>query len=236
MARSSSPRCLPAGCVPRECCREDFCGGGYCFCPLFLLLLLLLLLLLPPTHTLHTLHTQAYLSRISSQELITLGVQPSLLLLGGQQHHHQQQPGGANDDGQVPPPPPPSLVPLCCPPVAGAQATLQNHAQHLQQELQLLLPHSHLSLHDICAAANIQPASSMQHPLFQAGVVVRAANGNGAADDVDVGSGLDLVLVVTPTGKGSTSCSLLYNTGLITLEGAQLMAQHFQVCGEVLGC
>lgn len=119
------------------------------------------------------------------------------------------------------------LVPLCCPPVS-PQDTICSHAQQIKQQLQQLLPHSQMALQDICSAAGIQPASSMQHPLFQAGVVVASSCTAAAV----AAAGLDLTLVLV-NSKGSSKAAsqvhLLYNCGLFTKEGAQLMAQHFQV-------
>lgn len=152
---------------------------------------------------------QGYVARISSQEEVTLGVQPSLLLGQAGPAEQQQQP----------------LVPLCCPAV-GPKATLSSHAQQLQQQLQLLLPHSNMSLQTICAAAGIQPASSMQHPLFQAGVAV----GSSLSAAAEAAAGLDLVLlIVQQQQQQQPAVYLLYNSGLFTQEGADLMAQHFQV-------
>lgn len=147
------------------------------------------------------------MSRISSQEVVTLGVQPSLLLgeaAAGQSHNTH-------------------LVPLCCPPV-GPQDTLSTHEQHLREHLQTLLPHAHMSLQDICAAAGVQPASSMQHTLFQAGVAV----GSSLASAAEAAAGLDLVLVIVQQQQ-QPLVYLLYNSGLFTQEGAELMAHHFQV-------
>lgn len=162
--------------------------------------------------------SQAYIARISSQEVVTLGVQPPLLL---------SPPSTLKDLQQQHLP----LVPLCCPP-AGPHATIFSHAQHLQQELQQLLPHStQMSLQEICSAAGIQAASSMQHPLFQAGMVVAGSYVAAA----EAAAGLDLVLVLVPAAGSSSSSStasqvyLHYNTGLFTAEGATLMAQHLQV-------
>ena len=142
---------------------------------------------------------------------MTLGVQPGQLL-GELATSQQQAP----------------LVPLCCPPVR-TQETLCSHAQQLQQQLQQLLPHSQMFLQDICTAAGIQPASSMQHPLFQAGVAVASSTAAAA----EAAAGLDLTLVLVPAASSQAAESqvyLLYNSGLFTQEGAQLMAQHFQVC------
>jgi len=159
--------------------------------------------------------SQAYIARISSQEVITLGVQPSLLLSPPSTLKDQQQ-------QHLP------LVPLCCTP-AGPHDTIFSHAQHLQQELQQLLPHAtQMSLPEICSAAGIQAASSMQHPLFQAGMVVAGS----CAAAAEAAAGLDLVLVLVPAAGSSSSTSqvyLHYNTGLFTAEGAALLAQHLQV-------
>lgn len=151
-----------------------------------------------------------------------MGVQPCLLLADADQQQQQQHA---------------PLVPLCCPPVR-PEDTISTHAQQLQQQLQLLLPHSHMSLTDICSAAGVQPASSMQHTLFQAGMVVASSVGAAA----ESAAGLDLVLVLVPQGskggsKGGAAAAagagsqvfLLYNSGLFTQEGAQLMARHFEV-------
>jgi hypothetical protein len=153
---------------------------------------------------------QAYVSRISSQEVVTLGVQPSLLL---------SQAGPAET---------PQLVPLCCPPV-GPDDTLASHERKLRQHLQALLPHAQVPLQDICAAAGIQPASSMQHPLFQAGMAV----GSSLAAAAEAAAALDLVLAVVQQQQQQqqqqAQVYLLYNSGLFTQEGADLMAHHFQV-------
>lgn len=136
-------------------------------------------------------------------------MQPSLLL-GQSSPSEQQQP----------------LVPLCCPTV-GPQTSLSSHAQQLQEQLQLLLPHAQVPLQEICAAAGIQPASSMQHPLFQAGVVV--ASSSAAAAEAAAGLDLVLVLLQQQDQQQQHAVHLLYNSGLLTDEGAELMAQHFQV-------
>jgi hypothetical protein len=94
-----------------------------------------------------------------------------------------------------------------------------------------------MPLSDICAAAGIQPACSMQHTLFQAGVVI-ATSCDAAAEAAE---GLDIVLVLLQDNSSSSSSSssssvseayLLYNTGLFTREGAELMAHHLQVCTD----
>lgn len=171
----------------------------------------------PPFCPLSLCFTQAYLARTCSQELITLGVQPSLLLSNAAAAGQQQE--------QTP------LVPLCCAAVR-PQDTIHSHAQQLHNQLQQLLPHcSAVSLADICAAAGIQPASSMQHPLFQAGVAVATTRAAAA----EAAAGLDLVLVLLAAGDDNSNSSssnqvyLLYNSGLFTQEGAQAMAQHLQV-------
>jgi hypothetical protein len=153
---------------------------------------------------------QAYVARTSSQEDVTLGVQPSLLLGQASPAQQQQQ----------------YLVPLCCP-IVGPHATLSSHAHQLHEQLQLLLPHSNMPLQAICTAAGIQPASSMQHPLFQAGVAV----GSSLAAAAEAAAGLDLVLLIVQQQQQQQQpvVYLLYNSGLFTQEGASLMAQHFQV-------
>lgn len=150
---------------------------------------------------------QAYVSRISSQEVVTLGVQPSLLL---------SQAGPAATP----------LVPLCCPPV-GPDDTLDSHEDRLREHLQRLLPHAQVPLQDICAAAGIQPASSMQHPLFQAGMAVASS----LAAAAEAAAALDLALAVVQQEQQQQQAQvyLLYNSGLFTQEGADLMAHHFQV-------
>jgi hypothetical protein len=70
----------------------------------------------------------------------------------------------------------------------------------------------------------------MQHPLFQAGVVV-ASSSAAAAEAASAAASLDLVLVLLQQQdqQQQHAVHLLYNSGLFTDEGAELMAQHFQV-------
>lgn len=158
-----------------------------------------------------------FLHRITSQELITLGVQPQALL--------KLSAASYNGSGS-----PEALLPLACLPLHEC-GTLSSLAAELQGQLNQLVAHVGTPLQDILAAIGHSSSkdNTTHHPIFQAAIVV--AQEDGVQTAAALADSLDLALLVAPglQQEDPPRVHLLYNSSLFHKESASLMAEHLGV-------